>query len=112
MMNVMATTLFAFWYNLVTKKTRNGPIIYQKWAGVELFAMLTYVIQIFFTLFGPTSCTVELLICEVIDSLSELFEDWQKFLSCKLAVIEIEEHKIKTIENTSSFNQDTNNLET
>jgi hypothetical protein len=101
-LSLIATTLFTTWYNIVTNKTNNGPIIYKTLVGFEPFSMMVYFFQIFFTLFGPMSCTVELLICEVIGGLSEMFEDWQRVLRCKLREIELEEDKIKQLDNNSS----------
>ena len=109
-LNLIATTLFTIWYHIVTNKTKNGPIIYKTWAGLEVFATLVYFVQIFFTLFGPMCCTVELIICEVIGGLSEMFEDWQRILRCKIAVIELEENKTEQLDNIS-FSKDRKDCE-
>jgi hypothetical protein len=101
-LNLITTTLFTTWYNIVTNKTNNGTIIYKTFLGFEPFSMLVYFFQIFFTLFGPMSCTVEVLICEVIGVLSEMFEDWQGVLRCKLGEIELEKDKIEQLDNNSS----------
>ena len=37
-------------------------------------------IQALFTLYGPVACAAELLICQMIHTLTEIFHDWEIFL--------------------------------
>jgi len=104
-LNVITTTLFTIWYNIVMNETKHGHNVYKTWIGYEIFSMLVYFVQIFIILFGPMSCTAELLICEIIEGLSEMFEDWQRVLRCNLALIELNEDETEEFDN-ESFKKD------
>ena len=86
--NFIATVLFGIWFYVVTmhiseeKIQRN--ILEKKYPlldGMYAFWYVTlYMLQVSFTLFGPLPCGVELMICQVINEVAGLFDDWQKIL--------------------------------
>ena len=80
-LNMIATSLFCIWLYEVTEiisDGRNFPIL----RGILCFGFLFfYFLQVSSTLFGPMSCAVELMICQFINELAMLFEDWKKVLS-------------------------------
>ena len=40
-------------------------------------------IETFWIVFGPISCSVELVICQLINSLTDTFDDWIEILKSK-----------------------------
>ena len=80
-LNVLATCLFSTWLHEVIQLISNGrqfPIL----QGMSYFIFfLLYFLQVSSTLFGPTSCAVEVMICQFINETAILYEDWNKLLS-------------------------------
>ena len=84
----IATILFGIWFYVVTKHIseekkvlKNVPLL----DGMYAFWYLTlYMLQVSFTLFGPLPCGVELMICQIINEVAGLFDDWQKILQFTL----------------------------
>jgi len=80
-LNVLATCLFSTWLHEVIQIISNGrnfPIL----QGMSYFIFFFfYFLQVSSTLFGPTSCAVEVMICQFINETAILYEDWNKLLS-------------------------------
>ena len=87
-LNYIATVLFGIWFYVVTmhiseEKIRDHHIRekYPLLDGMYAFWYVTiYMLQVSFTLFGPLACGVELMICQIINEVAGLFDDWQKIL--------------------------------
>ena len=80
-LNIIATSLFCIWLYGVTEIISDGRnfLILR---GILCFGFLFfYFLQVSSTLFGPMSCAVELMICQFINELAMLFEDWKKLLN-------------------------------
>ena len=78
--NVVASCLAGTWVYLFFFGTMSQEVITNygnNFAGV--YALLMG-IETFFFAFGPISCAVELIICQLINSLSDVFDDWMKLL--------------------------------
>ena len=80
-LNIIATSLFCTWLYEVTEIISDGRN-FQILRGILCFGFLFfYFLQVSSTLFGPMSCAVELMICQFINELAMLFDDWKKVLS-------------------------------
>ena len=58
-------------------------IRYPYGSNVQLVYPYMRTIQVFFSLFGPMSCAVELIICQMVNTVSDLFKDWETLLRDK-----------------------------
>ena len=99
-LNIIATCLFSVWLYKTTEIIGNGktfPIL----QGIRCFAfLLFYALQVSSTLFGPMSSTVELIICQCINEMAYLFEDWKRLLEATTLVPanHVEDHTLKVNE--------------
>ena len=81
--NALASILFGIsQYNLHKALTEDN-ILKQYGSNYLPLYFLMVTIQVLSTLFGPMSCAVEVLICQMINTLSDLFEDWNTLLQGK-----------------------------
>ena len=74
--NAISSFLFGMWkYN--TCKVLTEDNIHCHYGSISpILLPFMQAFQIFFICFGPMSCSVELVICQLINSLSGLFKDW------------------------------------
>ena len=71
--------------------------------GIESSWPLTIMIaiQVLFTFYGPVACASELLICQMIHTLTEIFHDWEIFLKTQPNLDFVVNHEQKEIKETS-----------
>ena len=84
----IATVLFGIWFYVVTQHiSEENEMDIPLLDGMYAFWYATlYMLQVSFTLFGPLPCGVELMICQVINEVASLFDDWQKILRFTLKI--------------------------
>ena len=71
--------------------------IYKKYRfNYEIILPLLIVLQSLFVIYGPIPCTVELLICEMIDGVSDIFKDWTELLNGITPSLPINQRPIMT----------------
>ena len=81
--NAITSFLHGLWnYNICITLPKDH-LVYQYGSNYQLFIPPMFAITKFFIWYGPISCAVELLICQVINSLSDLFNDWKTMLQGK-----------------------------
>ena len=81
-LNVIVSFLWGVWnYNVLIKLPENS-IFYKYVSNCQLFYPPIIALQTSFLLFGPISCAAELISCQLINTLSELFKDWTILLQC------------------------------
>ena len=77
LINLVVSVLFGIWcyllvqsnFNQIEFSVRYGP-------SFQVVYPILFAIQIFIILYGPLCCAAELVACQLINSLSGLFEDW------------------------------------
>ena len=82
--NLITSFLSGLWYYNLCMTLPKDHIFYRFGFNFQLVLPPIIAIQLFFVLFGPISCAVELLICQMINSLSDLFKDWKTILQSNL----------------------------
>ena len=97
-MNVAMSCVFGIWYYNVFLKSYGYIIFNQFGLEVQILLLITFTLQMFFIGFGPVECTVELLICQAIGTLSDLFQDWEKLLIDAPNLEEIRRQQNQTIQ--------------
>ena len=80
LMNVLMCCLFGIWYYNVFLESYGYIILNQFELEVQILLVVTFTLQMFFIGYGPVACTVELLICQAIGTLSDYFQDWETLL--------------------------------
>ena len=82
-LNIVGAVLFSIWYYKFTTSYDEDPSLYkylskQQYVGPPIGA-LSYV----FLLYGPLPCAADFVICHMINSLENLFENWKSILRYK-----------------------------
>ena len=75
--NSLVAFLFGVWFYNVLLSTSTQSIFQKFGFGYYWPFCLVFAISFFFSLYGPMACTVEYLICHLIDTITNLFRDWK-----------------------------------
>ena len=87
--NLISMLWVGLWFYNLFRKLPKDNIVYHYGSNYELFYPLLAAINSGFLFFGPMSCAAELLICQMINSLSDLFKDWTKILQNKPRLVRL-----------------------
>ena len=78
--NSLVAFLFGVWFYNVLLRTSKQSIFQKFGYGYYWSFCLVFGISFFFSLYGPMACTVEYLICHLIDTITNLFRGWKSGL--------------------------------
>ena len=99
--SIISALMFTAWEYQVLKKVskENGGHALLKNISFELSFLILYWIHVYFTLFGPISCAVELIISQLTHEVADLFTKWQDILRLNLKMTLHQDSMTKTCHN-------------
>ena len=73
--SLIATICGGLWVILVIE-AKYENVFYLYGHGIQVIYPCVYIICLFYGLLSPISCAAELVICQLINGLTDLFEEW------------------------------------
>ena len=98
LINLIASMFFGLYVFLLIEELYD-KLFFPYGSSIQVIYPLVYTINIFFALFGPISCAAELVVCQIINSLTDLFGDWMEVLKCNSGIQQLNNDGIAQEEN-------------
>lgn len=83
--NLVTTSIITIWMYMLLEMAMKQDFMSEYGTSFQVVSLMLYIFYPALYFYDPMSCTVELIICQVINGLSELLEDWQKILQGQLS---------------------------
>ena len=83
MLCFISSILFGLWAYYIIQSIAYDGVLALYGIFFPLIFPFIYTVETYFRLFGPMACSVELLCGQIIDSLTDLFDDWIDTLKCE-----------------------------
>ena len=85
LINLIAS-MFCGLYMFLFIEELYDKLFYTYGYSIQVIYPIIYTINVLCGLFGPISCAAELVVCQIINSLTDLFGDWMEILKCNSGV--------------------------
>lgn len=80
LLNLITSFLFGLWNYNIFSTSSESSVFKQYGLSYQILLPPLIVIQSLFTVYSPISCTVEVIICQMVDVVADIFKDWRSLL--------------------------------